>query len=164
MDKKDALKQKILKAQEAADIAALYVLEQEASDVFDDQTLIAYYANILELALENLTEALGSMRKMRMDEVRDFATLRALYEYAVEHYSAGKAADAAALFEILAGLTDDARFAEAMMRHKQCAETVSDFERFLETAADLDATQRNGTFYISAFTEACKDVDAKADQ
>ncbi len=151
MDKTEALKEKILKAQEAADIAALYVLENEAGELFDEQTLIAYYANILDLALENLTDALGTARKMQMQEVKDFATLRALYEYAVEHYSAGKNSDAAALFEILAGLSDDARFSDAMKRHQHCAEQITDFEQFLDDAADLDATQRNGTFYISAF-------------
>ena len=152
MDKTEALKAKILEAQERADIAGLYVLEQEAGELFDEQTLLAYYANILDLALENLTDALGTARKMRMEDVKDFATLRALYEYAIEHYSAGKAADAAALFEILAGLSDDARFSEAMKRHQHCAERIPDFEQFLDDAADLDMTQRNGTFYISAFT------------
>ena len=153
MDKTEALKAKILKAQENADIAGLYVLEQEAGELFDEQTLLAYYANILDLALENLTDALGSARRMQMADVTDFATLRALYEYAVEHYSAGKASDAAALFEILAGLSEDARFAAAMKRHQLCAERIPDFDMFLETAADLDATQQNGTFYISAFSE-----------
>jgi len=151
MDKTEALKAKILKAQEEADIAGLYVLEQEANECFDEKTLIAYYANILDLALENLTDALEGARRMQMTEVKDFATLRALYEYAVEHYSAGKASDAAALFEILAGLSDDTRFSEAMTRHKAYAETLPDFGQFLDDAADLDATQRNGTFYISAF-------------
>lgn len=151
MDKTETLKAKILKAQEAGDIAGLYVLENEAGECFDEQTLIAYYANILELALENLTDTLESARQMKMSDVNDFATLRALYEYAIEHYSAGKASDAAALFEILAGLSDDARFSEAMRRHRLWAETLSDFERFLGEVADLDATQRNGTFYISAF-------------
>ena len=163
MDKTEALKAKILKAQEAADIAGLYVLESEANERFDEQTLIAYYANILELALENLTDALGTARKMQMADVKDFATLRALYEYAVEHYSAGKTYDAAALFEILAGLTDDARFSNAMNRHRECAERLQDFDRFLEEAADLDETQRNGTFFISAFKNgACEGTEGDA--
>ena len=126
----------------------MLALENEASELFDEQTLVAYYANVLELALENLTDALGSARKMDMTDVRDFATLRALYEYAIEHYSAGKASDAAALFEILAGLSNDEGFSNAMRRHWHCAEHIRD----LDDAADLDATQRNGTFYISAFS------------
>jgi len=161
VDRKEALKAKIKTAQEAADIAGLYVLENEANDLFDERTLIAYYANILDLALENLTDALGAPRKMKMDEVQDFATLRALYEYAIEHYSAGKGEDAAALFEILSGLTDDPRFGAAMRRHAECARRIPDFERFLDDVADLDATQRNGTFYISAFRsdDACEEED-----
>lgn len=159
MDKTEALKAKILKAHEAGDIAGLYVLEKEAGECFDEQTLIAYYANILELALENLTDTLESARRMQMSDVKDFATLRALYEYAVEHYSAGKASDAAALFEILGGLSDDTRFSEAMQQHRQWADTLPDFERFLDEVADLDATQQNGTFYISAFSK-----EAGADQ
>ncbi len=160
MDRSEALKEKILKAQEAADIAGLYVLENEANELFDEQTLVAYYANILELALENLTDALGSARKMDMTDVRDFATLRALYEYAIEHYSAGKASDAAALFEILAGLSNDERFSNAMRRHWHCAEHIRDFEQFLDDAADLDATQRNGTFYISAFSADEEEIES----
>lgn len=152
MDKRDALKEKVLKAQEAGDIAGLYVLEQEASELFDETTLIQYYANILDLALENLTDALECARKMSMEDVKDFATLRALYEYAIEHYSAGKPSDAAALFEILAGLTADTRFTEAMRQHHRCAERIPDFEQFLDDAADLEGTQRNGTFFISAFS------------
>jgi hypothetical protein len=160
MDKTEALKAKILKAHEAGDIAGLYVLENEAGECFDEQTLIAYYANILELALENLTDTLESGRRMDMSDVKDFATLRALYEYAIEHYSAGKATDAAALFEILAGLSNDERFSNAMEQHRQWAEKESDFETFLETAADLDATQRNGTFYISAFKNSAETDEA----
>ena len=159
MDKTEALKEKILKAHENADIAGLYVLEAEANECFDEKTLVAYYANILELALENLTDVLGSGRKMKMADVKDFATLRALYEYAIEHYSAGKASDAAALFEILSGLSDDARFSEAMKRHQYCAERIHDFNHFLDEAADLDATQRNGTFYISAFSKDLEETD-----
>lgn len=149
----DELKKKILKAQEAGDIAALYVLEQEAYDTFDEETLGAYYTNILELALERLTDALESARKMKMDEVQDFATLRALYEYAVEHYSAGQPSDAAALFEVLSGLSDDVRFSDAMTVHRAAALKSLTLDDFINSVADIDATQSAGTFYICAFKD-----------
>lgn len=152
------LKEKVLKAQEEGDIAALYVLEKEAHERFDEQTLIAYYANILELALENLTDALESGRKMDITEVQDFATLRALYEYAVEHYSAGKAEDAAALFEILSGLCDDPMFSSAMKMHQGAASSGLSLDDFIEKIADVDATQTAGTFYISTFTKEAQDL------
>lgn len=158
------LKERVLEAQEKGDIAALYVLEQEAHDTFDEKTLIAYYTNILELALENLTNALESARKMDIAEVQDFATLRALYEYAIEHYSAGKAEDAAALFEILSGLCDDATFSDAMKMHQGAAASGLSLDDFIEKIADVDATQLAGTFYISAFTKEAQDLLDNAKQ
>jgi len=149
----EKLKEKILKAQSEGDIASLYVLEQEAHDSFDEATLSGYYANILDLALERLTDTLESARKMDMNEVQDFATVRALYEYAVEHYSAGKPEDAAALFEVLSGLSDDAKFSKAMALHMRHAREGMPLETFINTVADIDATQAAGTFYISVFRD-----------
>jgi len=150
-NKVDKLKEKILKAQEKADIAALYVLEQEAHELLDEETLSRYYANILELALERLTDTLEGLKKLKIDEVQDYATLRALYEYALEFYSAAKESDAAALFEILSGLCDDTTFQNAMKVHAKSANEKITFESFLERIADLDATEQAGTFYISTF-------------
>jgi len=149
----ETLKQKIYDAQEAGDIAGLYVLESQAHEKLDEETLIAYYANILELALENLTSSLENARKLNINEVQDFATLRALYEYAVEHYSAQKLNDAAALFEILAGLSDDISFSSAMKVHLLSANKGVSLEDFINKIADIDATQAAGTFYISTFKE-----------
>lgn len=154
----DELKKKILEAQETGDIAALYMLEQEAHAAFDDETLGAYYTNILEQALERLTEALESCRKMKMDDVQDFATLRALYEYAVEHYSAGSPADAAALFEVLSGLSDDEEFGRAMTLHRMAASKNISLDDFINTIADVEATQQAGTFYICAFREKAREL------
>ena len=152
------LKKVVLKAQESADIASLYILEQEAHDVFDEETLHGFYANILDLALEKLTEVLESHRKMDMDEVQDFATTRALYEYAVEHYSTGESKDAAALFEVLAGLTNDSAFSSALKLHWIASEEGITLEDFIENIADIEATQDAGTFYISQFSKKAQDL------
>ncbi|MEN4045390.1 MULTISPECIES: hypothetical protein [Sulfurimonas] len=165
MSKDKELKEKILKAQQSGDIAALYVLEQQAHDSFDEETLQGFYANILDLALEKLTETLEAHRAMDMNEVQDFATLRALYEYAIEHYSAGKANDAAALFEVLSGLSNDEKFSNALKLHWIAAEEKISFDDFLDRVADLEATQRAGTFYISEFQqEAQKLLDTMKDK
>lgn len=145
------LKSEILKAQGEGDIAALYMLEQRAHALFGEEELVAYYANILDLALENLTTALESAKRFKLDEVQDCATVRALYEYAIEHYSAGSLSDAAALFEILEGVTQDSAFSEAMKRHTRYAREQIAFERFIDEIADLDATQEAQSFYICAF-------------
>ncbi len=158
MSKDKALKEKILKAQQENDIAGLYVLEQQAHDLFDEETLHGFYANILDLALEKLTDTLEAHRAMDMNEVQDFATLRALYEYAIEHYSAGQIEDAAALFEVLSGLSNDTKFSNAMKLHWGVASQKLPFDDFLKTIADIEATQNAGTFYISEFTKEAQEL------
>jgi hypothetical protein len=155
---KEALKKKILEAQKAADIASLYVLEKEAHELFDEEMLHGYYANILDLALEKLTDTLEAHRVMDMNDVQDFATLRALYEYAMEHYSVGKASDAAALFEVLGGLSRDEKFSNAMKLHQGAALENLSLDDFLEKIADLQATQEAGTFYVSQFTKKAQEL------
>jgi len=158
VSKKEALKKKILEAQKEADIASLYVLEQEAHNLFDEETLHGYYANILDLALEKLTDTLEAHRTMDMNEVQDFATLRALYEYAMEHYSVGKASDAAALFEVLSGLSNDKKFSDAMKLHQGAALENLSLDDFLEKIADLQATEKASTFYVSEFTKKAQEL------
>ncbi|QOP46027.1 hypothetical protein [Sulfurimonas paralvinellae] len=157
MNKED-LKAKILEAHKEADIASLYILEQQTHELFDEETLHGYYANILDLALEKLTETLEAHRVMDMNEVQDFATLRALYEYAMEHYSAGKPSDAAALFEVLGGLSNDEKFSDAMKIHRSAASENLALDDFLEKLADLQETENTGTFYVSRFTKEAQEL------
>ncbi|MCX6073240.1 MAG: hypothetical protein NTY39_02840 [Campylobacterales bacterium] len=145
------LKAKIHKAQSEGDIASLYVLEAQAHETFDEDTLMAYYANILDLALERLTNALENLERLDMSEVQDFATLRALYEYAIEHYSAGSVTDASALFEVIGGLSEDEAFNEAMKIHKTACDAKIPFDTFIEEYVDMNAVQEGGKFYIGFF-------------
>jgi hypothetical protein len=156
----EELKEKILEAQKNSDIATLYVLERDANEYLEEEMLHGYYQNILDLALERLTETLEAHRRMDMQEIQDFATVRALYEYAVENYSAGSAKDAAALFEVLSGLTNDSQFSDALKMHWVAADEGISLDDFITNIADVNATQAAGTFYISAFTkEAQKLLD-----
>lgn len=160
MSKVEELKAKVLKAQQEGDIASLYVLESDAHEFLEDQDLEGFYANILDLALEKLTNTLEAHRQMDMNEVQDFATLRALYEYAIEHYHAGKSKDASALFEVLSGLSNNEKFSKAMKLHQISADEGLSIDNFLDKIADIDSTQRSGTFYISEFSkEAQKLLD-----
>ena len=164
MDKVEELKAKVLKAQGANDIASLYVLEQDAQESFDEETLHEFYTNILDLALERLTETLESHRKMDLSEVQDFATTRALYEYAMEHYSAAQVSDAAALFEVLSGITNDEKFSLSLKFHHFSAAENMSLDDFLYNIADLQATEMNGTFYISGFTKEAQNLLENAQQ
>jgi len=160
VSKVEELKAKVLQAQEKSDIASLYVLEQEAHEVFDEETLQGFYANILDMALEKLTETLESHKKLNMDDVQDFATTRALYEYAMEHYSAGQIKDASALFEVLSGMTTDDKFSWSTKLHWLASAENITLDDFIQNLADIEVTQANQTFYISGFKkEAQKLLD-----
>jgi hypothetical protein len=156
--KVDALKIKILEAHKNEDIASLYVLEQEVHEVLDEDMINAYYTNILDLALEKLTNMLEAHIRMDMKNVQDFATIRALYEYAIEHYSAGKSKDASALFEVLSGLSNDEKFSKSLTIHTIASSENLPFNNFLENIADIPATQDAGTFYISQFQNKAQEL------
>lgn len=158
----EKLKTKVLEAQKKSDIASLYVLEQDAHQFFDEETLQNYYANILDLALEKLTDTLEKHIKMDMKDVQDFATLRALYEYAIEHYSAGETSDASALFEVLSGLSNDKKFSNALLLHTQASKENINIDDFIANIADIESTQKKGTFYISEFTKEAQKLLDKA--
>lgn len=158
MSKVDELKKEVLKAQEAGDIAALYVLEERAFNTFDEDTLGGFYANILDIALERLTDTLEANRVMDMSEVQDFATLRALYEYAMEHYSAGQISDASALFEVLSGLSNDDKFSNALKFHWIASKENINLDDFIANIGDVESTEAAGTFYISCFTKKAQQL------
>lgn len=154
----EELKQKVSKAQKSGDIASLYVLEQKVEESFDEVALQGFYAYILDIALERLTDALESHRHMDINEVQDYATLRALYEYAMEHYSSGSNADAGALFEVLSGLTTDKEFSYSLNFHSIAAQANISLDDFLFKIADMDKTQEAGKFYINIFTKEAQNL------
>lgn len=153
MSSVEKLKENVFKAVQEGDLASLYMLEEQAYNTFEEDMLQDFYANILDMALERLTDTLEAHRVMDMNEVQDFATLRALYEYAMENYSAGKTEDASALFEVLSGLSNNKEFSKALKIHWLAAAKKISLDDFLEDIADVEATHEAGTFYISSFNE-----------
>ncbi len=160
----EELKAKVLEAQTNSDIASLYVLESQAHELFDEDSIQGFYANILDMALERLTHTLEAKRRMNMNEVQDFATVRALYEYGMEHYSAGAISDASALFEVLSGISADEKFSSALKLHWIASSENINLDDFISRIADIDATQNAGTFYISVFTKEAQKLLDKSQQ
>ena len=153
-NKKEELKAKVLEAQSKNDIAALYVLEAQAQEVFDEETLHGFYANILDLALENLTNTLESHQKFNMEDVQGFAAARALYEYAMEHYHAGATKDAAALFEVLSGMTTDDKFSWSLKLHWHAADQGMKLDDFIENYELINSLPKKKT--VVCFSETGK--------
>ncbi len=153
MSNVQAVKEKILEHVQNGDIANLYMLENEIASINNEELSIGYFSNILDLALERLTDTLEAARTMSFEDLQDVATIRALYEYAIEHYSAGTKEDAAALFEVLSGISDNEHFSQSLKYHMVSANEGLSLDEFLDKIADLDSTRESGTFYISAFKD-----------
>jgi predicted house-cleaning noncanonical NTP pyrophosphatase (MazG superfamily) len=155
---KDKLKKDILEFVSKGEIAKLYMQEQKAQDLLSENELIGYYKNILDLALERLTNILESHKKISFNDIDDFATIRALYEYAMEHYHANKLNDAAALFEVIGGITNDEKFSKAMILHAKAAKNSIDLDTFLDQYADMSLVEKSGNFYIGDFTKKAQSL------
>ena len=158
MNKNNTLKEKILEALKEGDIASLYVLELQAQEELNEDELHGYYANILDLALENLTNILENHRRANLSDVQDFATIRALYEYAMEHYSAKDTKSASALFEVLSGLSEDKTFSNAMKIHQHATDANISLDDFLDNYADIETTQKEQSFYLSHFQKKAQNL------
>ncbi len=147
----DELKDKIKKAQEEGSIASLFTLESRVLDCRCDELVADYYAMVLDIAMENLTDALENIKVFDMSNVEDFATLKALYEYALEHFSEKNYQDGSALFEMIGGMCDDESFKESMKAHKIACDRELDIDDFLSNYADIDLVDK---FYINQFKKA----------
>ena len=150
----ESLKEAILEALRQGSISKLYALEQEAKRLLEPPQLSGYYRDILDLALERLTDALESRGRLSLNNKEDLATLQALYEYALEHYHAGSLSDASALFEVLSGISDDAGFGKAMRLHHAATKSGIELDAFLEHYVDMERVEQRGSFYIADFTQA----------
>lgn len=144
----DDIRDKIKQAQENGSIASLYMLENSVLESESDALIADFYAIMLDIAMENLTNALESIKVFDMSNVEDFATLKALYEYALEHFSEKNYIDASALFEMIGGMCDDGDFKDSMKIHKEACDKNIDIDDFLSNYADIDTVE---AFYINRF-------------
>ncbi len=143
------IREKSIEAVHYADIKALYDLVETHHADLPDEMEQALYANILEIALELLTNALESKAKLSIRNEAQRYTLRALYEYAISHYSSQRFEEAKALFEVLEGTAEEELFVEAMKIHAAAAKQHIDIDTFIDEYCEID--DKLDDFYIKAF-------------
>ncbi len=143
------IRERTIEAVHHGDIKALYEIVETHHDALNDDIEQGLYGNILELALELLTNALETKAKLSLQEEQEYYTLRALYEYAISHYSAKRFEDAKALFEVLVGIAADDEFINAMQIHARAASLHMDIDSFLDDYCEINGKMDD--FYIKAF-------------
>lgn len=143
------IREKCIEAVHHADIKALYDLVERYHSDLNDEIEQGIYGNILDLALELLTNALETQDKLSLENEQEKYTLRALYEYAISHYSAKRYNDAKALFEVLEGTSAEKEFIESMQIHAAAAALEIDIDSFIDKYCEVN--DKLDDFYIKVF-------------
>jgi len=121
------------------------------------------YQNILEVALENLAGKLEQKNLFALDNEEELYTLRALYEYAINHYSNNDFKGASELFFMLNVLVEDSTIRFSMQLHAIGAAEHISFDEFVEKFIDLDALKDDeGAIFMDRYKEGVQEfVNAK---
>ena len=154
------VREKSIEAVHEGDIKALYELLENHHAELTDEIEQGLYGNILDLALELLTNTLETQAKLSLKELQESYTLRALYEYAISHYSAKQFNDAKALFEVLEGVSKEKEFQKSMKIHALVCEQKIDIDSFLDNYCKVK--EKMDDFYIKEFTKEAQILLDKA--
>lgn len=150
------IREQSIEAVHEGDIKALYALVEDNHDELTDEMEQGLYGNILELALELLTNTLETQSKLSLEKTQEYYTLRALYEYAISHYSAKRYHDAKALFEVLSGVAAEESFIESMAYHAGAAAKEITIDDFLDQYCEV--SHRLDDFYITTFKPSAQEL------
>ncbi len=132
------------------DIKALYELVETHNEELNEDIEQGLYGNILELSLELLTNALETKSKLSLKDEQQKYTLRALYEYAISHYSSARFFDAKALFEVLEGTAEEENFIQSMKIHAAACAKEIDIDSFIDKFCIVN--DKLDDFYIKDFS------------
>jgi len=145
------VREKSIEAVHEGDIKALYDLVENHNAELTDEIEHGLYGNILDLALELLTNTLETQAKLSLEKTQEKYTLRALYEYAISHYSAEQFFDAKALFEVLEATAKEEEFQKSMKIHGLASAQKILIDDFLDNYCEVK--EKMDDFYIKEFTK-----------
>ena len=154
------IRERSIEAVHHGDIKGLYDLLEENHSELNDEIEQGLYGNILEIALELLTNALELKSKLSLENDQQRYTLRALYEYAISHYSGERFEEAKALFEVLEGTAEQDEFVKSMRIHAAAAASHIDIDTFIDEYTELK--DKLDDFYIREFTDKAQKLLGKA--
>jgi hypothetical protein len=143
------IRERSIEAVHHGDIKALYEIVETHHEELNEELEQGLYGNILELSLELLTNVLETKAKLSLKEEQEYYTLRALYEYAISHYSSKRFDDAKALFEVLEGTAKEDEFISAMQIHATAAASHIDIDSFIDDYCEVN--DKLDDFYIKEF-------------
>jgi hypothetical protein len=150
------VRERSIEAVHEGDLKALYELVENYNEELTDEIEQGLYGNILDLALESLTNKLETKDKLSLKQTQEYYVLRALYEYAISHYSDKKFEEAKALFEVLDSIAEEKEFKKAMQIHSLAANLHVEIDSFLDKYCLLK--DKMDDFYIKEFKKEAQEL------
>lgn len=102
----------------------------------DEERINDVFTFILNHAFDRLSENLTTKNTFNMREEEDIATVRAIYEHAIQIYSDRSFKSAKELFLVLHHVVDYYKLQESMMIHAVNAMKNIEFDDFIESIVD----------------------------
>ncbi|HIP61540.1 MAG TPA: hypothetical protein EYG98_03195 [Sulfurovum sp.] len=121
----------------------------------DEDDINEVFTFIVNSAFDKLSDYLTEPRKFDMAEPEDWATVRAIYEHAIQRYSENDKKGAKEIFLVLHHMVVVDELKDAMMIHACAVMAGHSFEEFVENLADVDGADPEDpmAFFITTFTQ-----------
>jgi len=104
----------------------------------DEEGINELFKKIVNGAFTNIAIALEQNKKLNLSDEEDIATLRGIYEYAMQAYSENLTKQAQELFLALHHVVDDFELKDAFMVHAAAVGKGYSFEDFINKLAKMD--------------------------
>jgi len=104
----------------------------------DEEGINELFQKIVNGAFTNIAIAIENGKKLDISNAEDFATMRGIYEYAMQAYSENLTKQAQELFLALHHTTDDFELKDAFMVHAAAVGKGYSFEDFINKLTKMD--------------------------
>jgi len=130
----------------------------------NEERINKIYQSILEIALEHLANKLEAKETFKLEDENELYTLRALYEYAINHYSNNDYKGASELFLMLSILTEEPSIKFTMQLHAVASAEHLKFEDFVDTYIDIETLQNDeNAIFMDRFKDGAQEyVNSKS--
>ncbi len=122
-----------------------------------DPKIDEIFTFIVERAFDKFAEHFSKAEGFKLSNKEDVATLRAVYEFAMQRWSEGDIKGASELFLALSSLIDDEELSEAFLVHFGAIKSGYSFEDFIEKLAVIPEAQltddSSKAYFVTNFSQ-----------
>ena len=122
-----------------------------------DPKIDEIFTFIVEKAFDRFGEQFSKGEQFSIENEEDVATLRAIYEFAMQRWSEGDIKGASELFLALSSLVDDRELSDAFLVHYGAVKSGYNFEDFIEKLAVVPEAQltdnSSKAYFITNFAQ-----------